>query len=234
MEQALDFLNGLRPSLIYVVLSGGAAIENLFPVLPADTFIVTGGFLAGLKVVSPAGLFLAVWACNTGGAIAVYGAGLKYGPKFFRTDRVVILSANRRCCASRGSTNAGALLRIFAARFLPGFRALVPVFAGVTKQGWSRVVPPLLVASAIWYGGLVRIGYLAGENLEAVLAALGRTNRGLLFVSLALALIGFGAWWRLRRSRTSPGDRRAPKNRRGPGDTKGLADPLSTRSDHGK
>ena len=58
------------------------------------------------------------------------------------------------------------------------------------------MAPPLAVASAIWYGALVRLGHLAGANAEAVLA---RANRGLFAVSAVLAVVLAAAWWRARR-----------------------------------
>ena len=102
---------------------------------------------------------------------------------------------------------------IFLARFLPGFRAVVPVFAGVARLGPGRAVPPIVVASAIWYGALLRLGYLGGDNVEVVTAVLERANRGLLIASGALAA-GFAVmWWRARR-----GARRARRGAQRGGD----------------
>jgi membrane protein DedA with SNARE-associated domain len=49
-------------------------------------------------------------------------------------------------------------------RFLPAFRALVPVFAGVTRVPLRRVLLPLALASALWYGALVYLGAMAGAT----------------------------------------------------------------------
>ena len=88
---------------------------------------------------------------------------------------------------------------IFVGRFLPGFRALVPVFAGVAGLGWARVVPPLAVASALWYGALVRVGHLAGDNVDAVMDTMSSANRKLLAISVVLAIVLVAVWLRARR-----------------------------------
>lgn len=205
MEGILHFLSDLPSPLVYAVLGTGAALENIVPVIPADTFIVTGGFVAGLGAVHPAPAFLFVWGFNVAGALAVYAVGRRHGPRFFSEGPGRHLLAAEQMDRLEAFYARWGVAAIFAGRFLPGFRALVPVFAGVAGLGTSRVLPPLVVASAIWYGMLVRIGYLAGDNLEAVMDAIDRANRGLLVTSLMLAALIAGLWWRARRRRASRG-----------------------------
>ncbi len=198
MEEALELLTGLPPVLIYVVLASGAAVENILPVVPADTVILFGGFIAGLGIVAPVPVFLVVWAFNVGAAVGVYALGRRYGRAFFRSGRGRRLMSERRMRRMEAFYRRWGIAAIFLARFLPGFRALVPVFAGVADLGVARVVAPLLAASAIWYGALVRLGYLAGDNIDAVADTLARTNQWLLGASVAVALI-LAAIWRRRR-----------------------------------
>ena len=199
MDGILTFLSELPAPLVYIVLGAGAAIENVFPVIPADTVIVIGGFVAGLGAVHAVPAFLSVWGLYVGGAMAVYAVGRRYGPRFFSEGPGRHLLAEDQMSRLEAFYARWGVAAIFAGRFLPGFRALVPVFAGVAGLGSYRVLPPVAVASAIWYGVLVRVGYLAGDNLEAVVAALERTNRGLLAASVVLAALILGLWWRARR-----------------------------------
>lgn len=198
MESALDLLAGLPPVLIYVVLAAGAVVENILPVVPADTFILAGGFVAGLGVVQPVPVFLVVWAFNVGAAVGVYALGRRYGREFFRSGAGRRLVSDRRMRRMEAFYRRWGVAAIFLARFLPGFRALVPVFAGVADLGAFRVVAPLLAASAIWYGGLVRLGYLAGDNIDAVVDAFARTNQWLLGASVAIGVLLAALWWRGR------------------------------------
>lgn len=212
MEVTLAYLTGLPPLLVYVLLGAGAAVENVLPVVPADTFIVAGGFLAGLGTVDLAAAFGIVWAFNVGGATAVYGAGRRWGPGLFRRGwgrRLLEEDQLARLGSFYERWGVGA---VFAARFLPGYRALVPVFAGVTGQSPGRVVAPLLAASAIWYGGLVGAGYVAGNNLEAVATWIRNVNAGLLALALVLVVPLVVMWRRTRRrSSRGAGRRRSPE-----------------------
>ncbi len=200
MNEALAFLDGLPPWLVYAALAGGAAVENVLPMVPADTFIAAGGFLAGRGAIGVAGAFLVVWGFNAGGALAVYGLGRRHGPGFFRTKLGRRVATEDQMEALGRFYGRWGVAAIFASRFLPGFRALAPVFAGATGQAVLRVAPPVLVASALWYGALLRLGYLAGENMGEVAAVLGRTNRGLLAASAVLAVCLAAWWWRARRA----------------------------------
>lgn len=206
MEDVLVRLNDLSPLPAYALLATGALVENLLPVVPADTFIVAGGFLAGVGPLDPLVVFLAVWGFNVGGALVVYVVGRRCGPGFFSSGRGRRWVSERQMARLASFYERWGVVAIFSARFLPGFRALVPVFAGVTKQSPVKVAPPLLAASAVWYGVLVRAGYLAGDNLDAVVATLRRANQGLLVVAAAVA-VALAVWW--RRARRAAADRDA-------------------------
>lgn len=206
MEDALAYLSDLPLAPVYALLAAGALVENLLPMVPADTFIVAGGFLAGVGPLDPLVVFLIVWGFNVGGALAVYAAGRRYGPGFFRSRRGRRWVSERQMARLASFYERWGVAAIFLARFLPGFRALVPVFAGVTGQSPVKVALPLLAASAAWYGGLVGAGYLAGDNLDAVAATLRRTNQGLLIAAAAVA-VALAVWWRrARRSRADDAD----------------------------
>ncbi len=198
MERLLELVSELPTFAVYVILGGGGLIENLIPALPADTFVLLGGFVAGRGTLTPLGVFTVVWACNVVGAVAVYGAGLRYGHQFFRVGpgrRLLAQGQMSRVEDFYAKWGAGA---IFLGRFLPGIRALVPAFAGVAKLSPGRVLVPLLLASALWYGALVRLGYLAGNNLERVVELVERMNRGLLFASIGVVSVLVVLWWRSR------------------------------------
>lgn len=197
-DRVLDLLVGLPPGLLYVALGAGAAIENLFPPVPADTFVLFGAFLAAQGRATAVGVFLATWLCNVATALVVYALGRRWGTGFFRTRiggwllRPAQLERLATAYDRRGSKI------IFFSRFLPGFRSVVPVFAGVSRLGVFRTGIPLAVASGIWYGVLVYVGAVFGRNWRTLLQALQNVNNVLLVVAAVLAL-GLGLlWWRTR------------------------------------
>lgn len=198
MDSLLGFLGGLPPTAVYVLLGAGAALENLFPPVPADTFVLLGGFLAGRGVVSPWIVFAVTWGCNVSSALGVYAIGLRYGRTFFEEGlgRRILTPGHlerMRSFYSRWGTQA-----VFLARFLPGLRAVVPAFAGVSHQPFLPVAVPVAAASAIWYGALVWLGAIAGRRLDTLLGWLGSVNRVLLVVTVVIVLVLAVVWWRSR------------------------------------
>lgn len=194
MSEFLAWMDGVPDLLVYVVLSLGAGLENLVPAVPADTFVALGGFIAGAGDLQARWVVLGTWSCNVLGAFLVYHLSHRHGPAFFghgvgrhllrrhQFDRVARFY-------DRWGTPA-----IFFSRFIPGVRALVPVFAGATHQPWPRVLVPIAAASAIWYAGLVQVGLFAGHNLDRLSALLDRVNTTLAVVA-GLVVAVLVVWW---------------------------------------
>lgn len=207
MDTAVGLFLGLPPALLYALLGLGSALENLIPPIPADTFILLGGFLAGRGALDPWLVFAITWGCNVLSALAVYGLGLRYGRSFFETGAGRHVLHEGQLERMREFYRRWGHAAIFLTRFLPGLRAVVPAFAGVSHQPFLPVAVPLALASAIWYGLLVWIGATFGRNLSTMLGWLGDANRVLLLVALVLAA-AIGAWWyrTRRRERGGPGE----------------------------
>ncbi|GMR13432.1 MAG: hypothetical protein BMS9Abin29_1642 [Gemmatimonadota bacterium] len=210
MREALAFLENLPPVLTYAVLGAGAAVENVFPPVPADTFVLLGSFVATHGRATLTAVFFVTWIANVSSAMAVYSAAHRYGPLFFRSR------LGRKMLDPSQMTRIGrfydrwGVAAIFVTRFIPGFRAVVPVFAGVTHQRALPVGVPILIASGIWHAILVLLGRLAADNLEHILAVFSTMNRGLLSAALVLA-VGVTMWWRRTRDRgSSPGRQGEP------------------------
>ena len=199
----IAWLAGLPPVLIYVVLGLGAALENVLPIIPADTFVILGGFLAAQGRADPLGVFLSTWGGNVATALIVYRAAWHFGPQLFSRG------PGRRLLQPKQLHRLAVFYRrwgpwaIFFTRFLPGFRAVVPVFAGVTHQRFLPVAIPLVVASALWYGVLTWAGTVAGQNLDAILGWVAQVNRGLIVVSVVLAA-AVVLWWRRTHREADP------------------------------
>lgn len=198
ISRALELIASLPEPVILLVLSLGALLENIVPPIPADSFVVVGGLLAARGAVDPVWSFVGIWLANVGGAVAIYGFGHWRGRRFFE------LGAGRRVLSpgqleriARFYRNWG-VLAIFLARFLPGLRAVVPAFAGVSHLPSWKVVPPILTASAIWYGILLWLGMQAAGRIPVVEAWLAEANRGLLLTATVLVLGLLIWWWRTR------------------------------------
>jgi len=114
---------------VYGGQSSVAAVENVFPPVPADTVVALGSFLAARGRGSVLAAFLATWIGNVGGAMIMYGLGRRYGAAKLEQrllgDKAP--GAEHRLGQMYGRYG---VIALFASRFIPGVRALVPPFAG--------------------------------------------------------------------------------------------------------
>ena len=203
MSEILGFLSGLPAALVYAALGAGAALENIVPPVPADTFVLLGGFLAARDIVNVWTVWAVTWGANVGSALAVYWIGHRYGRTFFEEGLGRHVLNEHQMERMRHFYRRFGVAAIFFTRFLPGLRAVVPAFAGVTHQRLVPVAVPVAVASAVWYGALVWLGATAGRNLETIVGWLNDANVVLLVV--ALVLVGGVAWWWVRSRRRGAG-----------------------------
>lgn len=199
MTDFLAWMEGMSRPVLYLALGVGAALENIVPAVPADTFVALGGLLSAIGTLRVRDVFLVTWACNVVSALVVYRLSYRHGQAFFERGfgRHLLRPHQMERMArfyDRWGTPA-----IFFTRFLPGVRSVVPVFAGVTLQGWVPVAVPIAVASAIWYGALVWLGAWAGANLGLLAGLLGRLNSVLGVAAGLVTLLAALWWWRSRR-----------------------------------
>lgn len=199
MSHLLETLQALPPTPLYLVIGLLAAIENIFPPVPADTAVALGAFLAGRGVLDPWAVFGITWIGNVGSAALVYAVGRRYGRGFF-TGRIGRRLVSERALlhieeayARHGSYG------ILVSRLLPVWRAVVPPFAGVVGVPAGRALGSMALASALYYGALTFLVFKLGTNLELVAHAVARVN--LVLGILAAALIVIAAAWFIRRRR---------------------------------
>jgi len=199
IDSIVRILSALHPALIYVVVGAGAAIENVIPPIPADTFVLLGAFLSGTGRASAGLVFLSTWVANVAAAIGVYRLARRHGRRVFTTRVGRRLLKPRQLETISRFYGRWGTAAILVSRFLPGFRAIVPVFAGVSGVGTMRVAVPMAIASAVWYGALVLLGGAAGRNWSAIVALFARASAWLLVIAAVLMILVVVWWWHTRR-----------------------------------
>lgn len=174
---------------MYATIATLAALENIFPPVPADISVALGAFLAGRGRLDPWLVFVLTWLANTGAGAAVYALSRRYGRAFF-TGRLgrrllpeTVLARIEREYARHGTWG------IFLARLLPVWRGVVMPFAGIAGVGAWRALLPLAAASAFYYGLLVALITRLGTNSDAVIAAVGRVNTALGILAVGLIAV---------------------------------------------
>jgi membrane protein DedA with SNARE-associated domain len=192
IEGLLERLLALPAPAVYLVIGTLATVENIIPLVPADTAVALGAFLAQRGLTTPLNVFLVTWVANTAGAVAVYVSTRTYGRSILsgRVGRR-LLSPSAIAAIEREYIRFG-VVGIFITRFLPGIRAVVPAFAGLVKLSAPRALIPLAVASGIWYGALTAAAAFLGANWETVIGMVSGANAVLGVVGLERAFQEFG------------------------------------------
>lgn len=179
-----------------------AAVENIFPPVPADVAIALGAFLSGRGVMNAWLVFALTWTANVGSGAVVYALARRHGRSLFggRLGRR-ILTQNTVAHIEEQYRRHGTY-GIFISRLLPVWRGVVMPFAGIARVPAWRALLPLALASALYYGALIYLVSRLGTDLEVVIRAVGRVNTILAIVAGVLALII--VLWIIRRRRRRP------------------------------
>lgn len=180
-----------------------AAIENYFPPVPSDIAVALGAFLAGRGVMNPWLVFSLAWAANVASGASVYALARRHGDlvsqgllsrRIFTPDTVAQIARQYDRHGTYG---------IFLSRLLPIWRGVVMPFAGIARVPAWRALPPMALASALYYGALTYLVMRLGTDLDTVVAALEHVNTALAIVAGVLLLI-IVAWIVRRRLRRPP------------------------------
>jgi membrane protein DedA with SNARE-associated domain len=194
VSSLLAWLSCVPLGVLYVALALVSAIENVFPPIPADTVVAIGSFLAARGKGSVLAAFAATWFGNVAGAMIMYSLGRRYG-----ADRL-----ERRLLGERAGPTAERRLKrlygrygvvaLFASRFIPGVRAIVPPFAGALRVPPGRAAVAIGGASALWYGTVSYLGFSLGGNWQRVSHLIVEYGRVLALAGLVVILVVLLIW----------------------------------------
>jgi membrane-associated protein len=196
VDRFLEWISGLPPLAVYTILSLLAAVENVFPPVPADVAVVLGAFLAREGVTSAPLIGFFCWLANTASSAGMYYLARSRGRAFFESGLLSKLMPPKAMAALEEAYRKRGVLGIFLSRFLPGVRAAVTPFAGVVGMPPLRALVPAAGASLIWYAALVVVGTALGLSWDRARNLVEDATRILAWIAAA-ATIALALWlWR--------------------------------------
>lgn len=210
LEGFLTWLGTLPPGAIYATIAFLAALENFVPPFPADTAIALGAFLSHRGLTDPVTVYLVTLVANIAGATAVYYIAARHSSWLFNSGFARRFLPDDGLAFVRTEYQRFGLLGLFIGRLLPGFRAIVPAFAGLIHIGPLKAGIAMAVASAIWYGGVIYLATVLGARFDDIVALIGRINSTLGIVALVVATIVGVLLWRAARRRKARHEAEAP------------------------
>ncbi|SJM53527.1 hypothetical protein CZ771_06415 [Actinomycetales bacterium JB111] len=164
----MESLGGIGAAII-------VAFENLFPPLPSEIILPLAGFTASRG--NSFGLLEAILWCTLGsvvGAYMLYGVGALLGRERTRAIMnwlpLVKVSDVEKTEAWFEKNGRWTVL---VGRFIPIFRSLISIPAGITRMPLVVFGLLTLVGSAVWNTALIVAGYYLGENWTVIEEYLG-------------------------------------------------------------
>jgi membrane-associated protein len=174
----------------------------LFPILPGDTLLFTGGMLAAGGTLNIWTLVIAVAIAAIAGDQTAYFIGRRIGPALFKKEDSRFFKKHY-VTESHEFFDKHGPFTIILARFVPVVRTFTPVIAGVSKMRYPVFLGFDIVGGILWGGGVTLLGYFLG-NVPFVKSHLELMILGIAVLSLLPAIISAGrAFLERRRARDS-------------------------------
>lgn len=187
-------LLGLPGIAVYTVVTalvfGEAALFIGF-VLPGETSVILGGFIASQGKVNIAVLIALVVAAAIVGDSCGYLVGQRYGTKLLSL-RVLHRRQATIDRALDGLERRGPAY-VFLGRFTAFFRAVVPGLAGMSRLSYRRFLAANVLGGICWGVAYPLLGYFAGDAYKGIERDSGYAAGGVAALVVVLAV-----WFYLR------------------------------------
>lgn len=192
LQQLLHVPSPVVLAVIAALVFGEAAVFLGF-VLPGETAVLIGGFLASTGKLSVYLLAAVVVAAAIIGDSVGYEVGRHLGPRILRVrllrGRQEGIARAQQFLARRGGA------AVFLGRWIALFRALMPALAGTARMPYPTFLVWNALGGVTWGVTVVVLGYLAGASYKKIEGTLGTwaavAVAGLVVVGLIV--------WRVRR-----------------------------------
>ena len=193
MQSLLNWLVTLSPGTLYSVLALVAALENFVPPFPSDVVVAFGSFVAAQGPGTAFGVFVFTWFGNVAGAMLVYALGQRYGARRLER-RLAGKHAESRDARIRAMFQRYGMPAVFVSRFIPGVRAVVPVFAGALRLPVLPTAAMIATASGMWYGLITYVAFRVGADWPMLKGMVAQYSRTAAIVAAAILAVGIAAW----------------------------------------
>jgi membrane-associated protein len=186
-------------ALIAALVFGEAAVFIGF-VLPGETAVLLGGFLASTDQLNIWLLCALVFVAAVVGDTVGYEVGRLFGPRVVQLS--LLQRHEARLDAARGMLRDRGGPAVFLGRFTAFFRAVMPGLAGLSEMRYRRFLVWNALGGFTWGVTFCLVGFFAGASYEKVASRIG-TGFAIAIAVLVVALL---VVWHVRRRRRERAD----------------------------
>lgn len=181
-------------AIIFALVFGEAAVFLGF-VLPGETAVVLGGFLASTGHLEIVFLCALVFVAAVLGDSVGYEVGKKFGPRVI--DIKILRRHRSRLDKAQSMLRERGGPAVFMGRFTAFFRAVMPGLAGLSQMRYRTFLPWNALGGFTWGVGFCLLGYFAGNSYERVASQVGEGAAIVVGIIVIAALVV----WHVRRKR---------------------------------
>ena len=199
-EDILTQISTFAPIWIYITLFHFAFVENVFPPSPSDVVIVIGGSLVGTGDLN----FILSLIFATLGSITGFMLMFFIGST---VDRTVIHSGRFKFIPVDAIERVETWFRkygyliIVANRFMPGTRAVISFFAGISNLQPKKTTLLCFVSALAWNIIMLYLGFIFGDNVQMVDEYLTTYSNIIIVITILVILFfSFRFFFRKRKS----------------------------------
>jgi membrane protein DedA with SNARE-associated domain len=186
-EDILNQISTFPPLWIYITLFLFAFVENVFPPSPSDVLLVVGGTLIGTGAIN----FILALAFSTIGSITgfmlMFYIGSTVDKKVIHSGRFKYIPLNTIEKVEIWFRKYGYFV-IVANRFMPGTRAVISFFAGISNLEPKKTIILCFISALLWNAILLYLGFIFGDNVEKVDEYLTTYSNIVIAVTVVVAL----------------------------------------------
>ncbi|HED05233.1 MAG TPA: DedA family protein [Ignavibacteria bacterium] len=187
IENILNFISGLTPFWIYVVLFLFAYIENVFPPSPSDLVIVIGGSLIGTGTIQYIPTLLLTTIGSVLGFMTLFFVGSQLDRKVVRAGKIKFISLKALEKAEIWFNKYGYLI-VLLNRFIPGTRSVISFFGGLSELDVKKTTLLATISALVWNGLIIYLGIIFGRNIQLVDQYLSRYSNVIIVITIGVTL----------------------------------------------
>ena len=194
LDRFVEWGQRLVEALGYIGLSIIMFLENVFPPVPSEPFLLGAGFSSGRGELSMIGAIVAATLGALVGATLYYYIGVllpehRIRALLRRYGKYALLDEDDLDRSISWFRNHGQAV-IFFGRCLPLIRTLISIPAGLTRMPLPKFLLFTALGTGVWSTLLIVVGRVLGDNWEAALAFFDRYELAFYAVA-ALAVVAF-------------------------------------------
>ncbi|NWF50659.1 MAG: DedA family protein [Ignavibacteriaceae bacterium] len=187
IEDILNYISSLTPTWIYVALFLFSFLENIFPPSPSDLVVVIGGSLVSKGTIDFVPAVLTTTLGSIIGFVVIFYFGSTVDKKLIRAGKIRFVSIETLDKVEQWFNKYGYGI-IVANRFLPGTRAVISFFAGLSELNLKKSILLASISALAWNSIIIYLGLVFGDHVEIVDKYLGTYSNAIVILTLIILI----------------------------------------------